>query len=46
MTGGKSGSPDKFSGNIFSFRRITLAPIVVLQDLFRNMGHYEKRPKE
>ena len=30
MLGGKSDSPDKFSENIFSFRRITLAPIVVL----------------
>jgi hypothetical protein len=30
MLGGKSPSPDKFSSDIFSFRRITLAPIVVL----------------
>src|SRR5450759_2700009 len=30
MLGGKSASPEKFSDNIFSFRRITLAPIVVL----------------
>jgi len=30
MTGGKSPSPDVFSKNIFSFRRIILAPIVVL----------------
>ena len=30
MLGGKSESPDKFSDDIFSFRRITLAPIVVL----------------
>lgn len=30
MMGGGSDSPDKFSYDIFSFRRITLAPIVVL----------------
>ena len=30
MIGGKSDSPDKFSEEIFSFRRVTLAPIVVL----------------
>jgi uncharacterized BrkB/YihY/UPF0761 family membrane protein len=30
MIGGKADSPDKFSEEIFSFRRITLAPIVVL----------------
>lgn len=30
MMGGGSDSPDEFNYNIFSFRRITLAPIVVL----------------
>lgn len=30
MMGGGSGNPDEFSYDIFSFRRITLAPIVVL----------------
>lgn len=30
MTGGGSGDPAEFSYEIFSFRRITLAPIVVL----------------
>lgn len=30
MMGGGSNNPDEFSYEIFSFRRITLAPIVVL----------------
>ena len=30
MIGGKSPDPDTFSEEIFSFRRITLAPIIVL----------------
>ncbi len=30
MIGGKSTDPNEFSENIFSFRRITLAPIIVL----------------
>lgn len=30
MMGGGSDSPDQFNYDIFSFRRITLAPIVVL----------------
>ncbi len=30
MAGGASDDPNKFSEEIFSFRRITLAPIIVL----------------
>jgi hypothetical protein len=30
MSGGKSPNPNEFSKEIFSFRRITLAPVVVL----------------
>ncbi len=30
MAGGKSEDPSVFSSDIFSFRRITLAPIIVL----------------
>jgi len=30
MLGGKSKDPNEFSDKIFSFRRITLAPLVVL----------------
>lgn len=30
MIGGKSNNPNDFSEEIFSFRRITLAPIIIL----------------
>ncbi len=30
MTGGKSSDPNQFSEAMFSFRRITLAPLVVI----------------
>lgn len=30
MSGGDAATPESFNGNIFSFRRITLAPIVVV----------------
>jgi len=30
MIGGKSDNPNEFSEGIFSFRRITLAPIIIL----------------
>lgn len=30
MTGGASASPDEFNYEMFSFRRITLAPILVI----------------
>lgn len=30
MAGGKSASPDEFNYDMFSFRRITLAPILVV----------------
>ncbi len=30
MVGGDAPTPDSFNENIFSFRRITLAPIVVV----------------
>jgi Protein of unknown function (DUF3098). len=46
MLGGKSPSPDKFSDNIFSFRRITLAPIVVLVGFVFEIWAIMKRPKE
>ena len=45
MTGGKSDSPDKFSEDIFSFRRITLAPIVVLAGFIFEIWAIMKRPK-
>jgi hypothetical protein len=46
MIGGKSDSPDKFSENIFSFRRITLAPIVVLAGFVFEIWAIMKKPKE
>jgi fumarate reductase subunit D len=46
MIGGKSDSPDKFSNEIFSFRRITLAPIVVLAGFAFEIWAIMKRPKK
>ncbi len=45
MIGGKSPSPDKFSTDIFSFRRITLAPIVVLSGFVFEIWAIMKKPK-
>lgn len=46
MLGGKSESPEKFSETIFSFRRITLAPIVVLAGFIFEIWAIMKKPKE
>jgi fumarate reductase subunit D len=46
MLGGKSDSPDKFSDTIFSFRRITLAPIVVLAGFVFEIWAIMKKPRE
>jgi len=46
MIGGKSDSPEKFSENIFSFRRITLAPIVVLAGFVFEIWAIMKKPKD
>jgi Protein of unknown function (DUF3098). len=46
MLGGKSPSPDKFSDNIFSFRRITLAPIIVLAGFVFEIWAIMKKPKD
>ena len=46
MIGGKSESPDKFSNDIFSFRRITLAPIVVLAGFIFEIWAIMKKPKD
>jgi fumarate reductase subunit D len=45
MLGGKSDSPDVFSEDIFSFRRITLAPIVVLAGFIFEIWAIMKKPK-
>lgn len=46
MLGGKSESPDVFSEKIFSFRRITLAPIVVLAGFIFEIWAIMKKPKD
>jgi hypothetical protein len=46
MLGGKSPSPDKFSNDIFSFRRITLAPIVVLAGFGFEIWAIMKKPRD
>ena len=45
MLGGKSEDPNEFSYNIFSFRRITLAPIVVLAGFVFEIWAIMKKPK-
>jgi fumarate reductase subunit D len=44
MIGGKSQDPNKFSNDIFSFRRITLAPIVVLAGFIFEIWAIMKKP--
>jgi fumarate reductase subunit D len=46
MLGGKSDDPNVFSDEIFSFRRITLAPIVVLAGFIFEIWAIMKKPKE
>ena len=46
MLGGKSDSPDKFSEDIFSFRRITLAPIVILAGFIFEIWAIMKKPED
>jgi len=46
MIGGKAESPDKFNPEVFSFRRITLAPIVVLAGFVVDIYAIMKKPKE
>jgi hypothetical protein len=46
MIGGKSDSPDKFSENIFSFRRVTLAPIVVIAGFVFEIWAIMKKPRD
>ena len=45
MLGGKSENPAEFSDKIFSFRRITLAPIVVLAGFAFEIWAIMKKPK-
>jgi len=46
MVGGGSDTTDKFSPAIFDFRRITLAPILILAGYGVEIYAIMKRPKE
>lgn len=46
MSGGGSDDPTKFSEEIFSARRITVAPIIVLLGLVLGFYAIMKKPKE
>ncbi len=46
MIGGGSEDPDVFSEGIFSFRRMTLAPILILAGYVVEIFAIMKRPKE
>jgi fumarate reductase subunit D len=45
MLGGKSDDPKVFSEKIFSFRRITLAPLVVLAGFVFEIWAIMRKPK-
>ena len=46
MMGGKSDDPNVFNEEIFNFRRITLAPILVLFGFIFEIWAIMKKPKE
>lgn len=46
MLGGKSDDPNQFSEDIFSFRRITLAPVVVLAGFIFEIWAIMKKPND
>jgi len=46
MIGGGSEDPSKFNPEIFSFRRITLAPILILAGYIIEIFAIMKRPKD
>ena len=46
MMGGKSEDPNVFNEEIFNFRRITLAPILVLFGFVFEIWAIMKKPKE
>tara|TARA_R110001592_G_scaffold325782_4_gene606357 strand:+ start:280775 stop:281005 length:231 start_codon:yes stop_codon:yes gene_type:complete len=45
MSGGRVEDPNIFNEEIFSFRRITLAPVIVLLGFMVNIYGILKRPK-
>jgi len=46
MIGGKADNPNEFNEKIFSFRRITLAPIIVLFGFVFEIYAIMKKPTE
>jgi membrane-bound ClpP family serine protease len=46
MSGGKSANPSVFNPEIFSFRRITLAPMVILFGFLFEIYAIMKKPKK
>ena len=46
MIGGKAENPNEFNPDIFNFRRITLAPILVLFGFAFEIWAIMKKPKE
>jgi len=46
MAGGRSDDPKVFSDEIFSFRRITLAPLIVLAGFIFEIYAIMKRPRD
>jgi hypothetical protein len=46
MSGGKSDDPNIFNPEVFSFRRITLAPIVVMAGFILNIYAIVKKAKD
>ena len=46
MAGGRSDDPKVFSDEVFSFRRITIAPLIVLAGFIFEIYAIMKRPRE
>jgi hypothetical protein len=46
MIGGKADNPNEFNEKVFSFRRITLAPIIVLFGFIFEIYAIMKKPSE
>ena len=45
MAGGKSADPHQFNAEMYSFRRITLAPLVVLLGFFIEIYAIMRKPR-
>ncbi len=46
MAGGGSDNPDVFNPDIFSFRRLTLAPVILLAGFIFEIYAIMKKPKD